>query len=72
MTGIIPKGTPVLVTPESPSGKPWPPYRSTVLDVRTGVKGLGSVEYLVSLGSTGGGMRWAADRFVKKIEEHKE
>lgn len=63
VTELLP-GTPVIVKPESKSGKPLPEFNSTITDVRTGVKCLGSVEYLVE-----GHNRWIPAAWVSRTDE---
>lgn len=64
------KGTLVHVQTYSSSGKPRPEYAGVVLDTRIGVKGLGSVEYLVE--SVEGHQKWVAARFVTVIPADEE
>ena len=58
-------GDSVIVSPESPSGNPWPKYTGTIKDKRTGIKCIGSVEFLVE--SDSGHSKWVAERFIKGV-----
>ena len=60
-------GTHVLVSLESPSGKPMQTYQGSVLDTRIGVQCIGSVEYLIA--SSSGSKRWVAGRFVTPLAQ---
>lgn len=66
MTKYIENGTKVTVSPETPSGKPLPCYTGVVEDVRTGVKCIGSVEYLIKWedGETPSS-KWVYAQYVK-------
>lgn len=61
-------GTKVVVREETRSGRTRDAYPGTVCDVRTGVKCLGSVEYLVERDD--GHQRWVPSHFVTEECNH--
>ena len=58
----IPNGTKVIVTPQTLRGRDLPSYAGMVKDIRIGVKGIFSVEYLVE--QDGGYSTWVYASFV--------